>query len=113
MLVEQLCSKSFSTNLIGGRVQPEQVTVAPLLTGFGIAPVHVLGCRALQHGGQEDVRGGVLQVKDAGGPAPPRSLVEAGRPPLCIILGNTRGVRSCVVFFPSFQANMPSLSAPS
>lgn len=96
--VEQFSSKYFDTYLIGGGVQPEQVAVAPLLTGLGIAAVHVLGRRAFQHGGQQDVRGGVLEVKDAGGPAPPGSLVQADRAPLRIILPNTRAMRSCVVF---------------
>lgn len=72
--------------------------MAALQTSFGIALVHVLGGRTFQHGGQKSIWGGVLEVKDAGGPAPPRSLVEADRAPLCIILQNTRRVRSCVIF---------------
>lgn len=65
------------TNLIRRRVQAQQVVVAPLQACFGIAAVHVLWSCTLQHRRQESVRGGVLQVKDTGGPAPSGSLVEA------------------------------------
>lgn len=80
----------FNTNLVRGRVQPQQVIVAPLQACLCIAVVHVFCSCAFKHRGQESVWGGVLQVKDTGGPAPPRSLIKADRPPLCVILNHAR-----------------------
>lgn len=97
VIIQCVPSVWYNTNLIRGRVEAQQVTVAPLLAGLRVAAVHVLCSCALQHGGQEGVWGGVLQVKDAGGPAAPRGLVEAHWPPLCVILKHTR-VRSPVIF---------------
>ena len=63
--------------------------MAPLQASLGVAAVHVLGGRPLQHGGQQGVRRGVLQVEDARGPAPPRGVVQGDGPPLRVILTHT------------------------
>jgi len=67
----------FNTNLIRWRVQAKEVTVALLQPCLSIAMVHVLCSCSLQHRQEQSIWGGVLQVKDAGGPTPPRSLIEA------------------------------------
>lgn len=75
-LTEADIGRTTDTNLIGGRVEAQQVTVAALQACLSIAAVHVLcGC-TFQHRRQENVWGGVLQVKDTGGPATPRGLVK-------------------------------------
>lgn len=78
-----------STHLVRGREQAEQVTVASLWACLSVETVHVLCCCSLQHRREQHIWGGVLQVKDAGGPAPPRSLIQANWPPLWVILNNT------------------------
>lgn len=96
-----------TTHLIGGRVQAQQGAVAPLQACLGITPVHLLCGRTFQHGRQESVRGGILQVKDTGGPAPPGGLVEADRPALCVILkAQKRETGSEIMRFLSSQRKM-------
>lgn len=84
-----LCVNSLvcvNSDLIRCGVKAQQISVAGLLAVLGVAAVHVLGGRALQHGGQQCVGSGVLQVKYTGGPAATRCVIQRHRLPLWVIL---------------------------
>lgn len=67
-------------------MQSKQFPVAVGLALLLVVPVDLLVGSAVEEVGQERVREGVLQVKDAAGPAAPRRVVYGHRPPLQIVL---------------------------
>lgn len=105
-------SNYFHTNLIRGRVEAQQVTVALLRACLRVVPVHILCSCPLQHGREQRIRGGVLQVKDAGGPAASGGLIEANRPPLRVILRNTQAGGNISSPFPHQNSCAVTLKTP-
>lgn len=83
-------------HLIEGRVQSKEFTVTVGLALVFIVPVNLLIGSTIEQVREEGVREGVLQVKDAAGPAATRGVVYRHRPPLQVILQNNRHVNMSV-----------------
>lgn len=69
-------------HLIEGRVQSEQFTVAVALALVLVVPVNLLVRSAVKKVREEHVREGILQVKDAAGPAATWGVIDGHGPPL-------------------------------
>lgn len=75
-------------DLIKSRVQGEEFSVAVGLALVFVVPIDVLVGSTVKKVGQKRIGKGILQVKNAAGPAAPRSIIYRHRPPLQIILEN-------------------------
>lgn len=69
-------------HLIEGRVQSKEFTVAVALALVLVVPVNLLIGSTVKKVWEEHIRKGILQVKDAAGPAATGGVIDGHGPPL-------------------------------
>lgn len=79
--------------LIKGRVESKELPMAISHTLFFIVPVNLLIRGTVEEVREEGIREGILQVKNAAGPAAPWSVIYRHGPPLQIILNGNKLVK--------------------